>query len=74
MSAATTTQPKPKGQDVIILALVKQDLIARAEVGERKYGEKLKPFNGRSALVDAYQEALDLCMYLRQLIYEETGQ
>ena len=74
MSAATTTQPKPRGQDVIILDLVKQDLIARAEVGERKYGEKLKPFNGRSALVDAYQEALDLCMYLRQLIYEETGQ
>lgn len=54
-----------------IIELVKQDLIDRAEMGEKKYGEKLKPFNGRSALVDAYQEALDLCMYLRQKIYED---
>ena len=70
MGAALKVQKRPSGSGVEIIELVKQDLIDRSELGEKKYGEKLKPFNGRSALVDAYQEALDLCMYLRQLIYE----
>lgn len=71
MNPALEIQPEPEGFGVEIIELVKKDLIDRAEMGEKKYGEKLKPFNGRSALVDAYQEALDLCMYLRQKIYEE---
>ena len=33
----------------------------------------VQPFNGRDALVDAFQEALDLCVYLRQAIYERDG-
>jgi len=53
--------------------LVQQDLEERAKVGEITYGTRLKPFNGRDALVDAYQEALDLCVYLRQVIEEEKG-
>lgn len=68
---ALEVQKDPKGKGTEIIELVKQDLIDRAEMGEKKYGEKLKPFNGRSSLVDAYQEALDLCMYLRQKIYED---
>ena len=64
-------EPIPHGDGIEIIQLVKQDLSDRSEVGKLKYGEKLKPFNGRNALVDAYQEALDLCMYLRQRIYEE---
>lgn len=32
----------------------------------------LQPFNGRDALVDAYQEAVDLAVYLRQRIEEES--
>jgi hypothetical protein len=51
--------------------LVIQDIIARKEVGKERYGTYLQPFNGRSALMDAYQEALDLCQYLRQMLYEE---
>lgn len=70
MNPALEIQPEPIGNGIEIIELVKQDLVDRAEMGEKKYGEKLKPFNGRSALVDAYQEALDLCMYLRQAIYE----
>lgn len=66
-------QPTPKGIDVDIANLVSTDIQVRAEGGEKKYGERLKPFNGRNALWDAYQEALDLCMYLRQMIYEEGG-
>jgi hypothetical protein len=47
------------------------DLEARAQLGEVKYGERLRAFNGRNAPVDAYQEALDLVNYLRQ-VFEES--
>ena len=67
---ALSEQVIPHGINVSVIDLVKQDLIDRSLVGEKKYGEKLKPFNGRNSLIDAYQEALDLCMYLRQAIYE----
>jgi hypothetical protein len=46
------------------------DLVARQEVGIAKYGTPLKTHNGRDALVDAYQESLDLLMYLRQWMME----
>lgn len=51
--------------------LVIEDMKARDNFGARKYGTHLQPFNGRSALRDAYQEALDLVVYLRQRIFEE---
>lgn len=63
-------QPMPEGIGPDICTLVKADLEGRAVMGKRKYGERLKPNNGRDALVDAYQESLDLCMYLRQVIVE----
>ena len=53
-----------------IIELVKKDLDKRAEIGLKKYGERLKPNNGRDALQDAYEEALDLANYLRQAIEE----
>jgi hypothetical protein len=51
-------------------ALLKADLRARAEAGKVKYGVYLQAHNGRDALVDAYQEATDLVMYLAQKIRE----
>jgi len=53
-----------------VLDLVVRDLVDRAEAGNKKYGTYLETGNGRDALIDAYQEALDLCMYLRQAIEE----
>lgn len=53
-----------------VVDLVVADLRERAQAGERKYGTKLQALNGRDALIDAYQEALDLAMYLRQAIDE----
>jgi hypothetical protein len=50
-----------------------KDLKVRAAFGFKKYGTELKTNNGRNALVDAYQEALDLCCYLKQRIMEEYG-
>jgi len=69
--SATAKQPDPKGEGDPILGMVLADLTNRALEGNKKYGEPLKAHNGRNGLWDAYQEALDLCMYLRQVIEEE---
>lgn len=56
-----------------VLPLVLRDPEERAVAGRRKYGVGLQTFNGRDSLTDAYQEALDLCMYLRQAIEERNS-
>lgn len=53
--------------------LVIADLEAREAHGRAKYGAPLQPRNGRDAMVDAYQEALDLVAYLRQAIWERDN-
>lgn len=68
---ATAKQPAPSGKGDPILGMVLTDLTNRALEGREKYGEALKANNGRNALWDAYQEALDLAMYLRQAIEEQ---
>ena len=50
-----------------------EDIMARAEVGVLTYGTKLQPNNGRRADIDAYQESLDGCVYLGQLMLEGVG-
>jgi hypothetical protein len=57
----------------VLWDLVIADMHASDRMGEQKYGTRLQPHNGRDALRDAYQEALDLCVYLRQAIYEKDG-
>lgn len=62
-------QPPVKSSgDVWLLVLA--DMEKRRKHGIEKYGVPVQPFNGRDPLVDAYQEALDLCVYLRQAIEE----
>ena len=53
--------------------LVMRDMIDRDQSGREKYGVPLKAHNGRDTLLDAYQEALDLAVYLRTAIYERDG-
>jgi hypothetical protein len=50
--------------------LVITDMKARDRVGRERYGRPLHANNGRDALMDAYEEALDLAVYLRQAIEE----
>lgn len=50
--------------------LVIQDMRERDELGTARYGTPLQTNNGRDHLVDAYQEALDLVVYLRAEIEE----
>jgi hypothetical protein len=53
--------------------LVIEDMEERNRTGIAKYGTPLQPMNGRDSLVDAYQEALDLVVYLRNEIEERRG-
>ncbi len=73
VASLVTAQPAPKaGTGAAIWELVIEDMRARDAEGRRKYGVPLQAGNGRDALIDAFQEALDLCVYLRQAI-EERG-
>ena len=66
-------EPPPiPNQSTPIWELVIKDMQDRDHVGRAKYGTPLQAHNGRNALIDAYQEALDLAVYLRQLIEEQN--
>lgn len=67
-------QPLPiPNSKPIIHELVIEDVKARLEIGTKRYGTGLQPYNGRNALRDAYEEVLDLAAYLRQKIWEEEN-
>ena len=67
-------EPDPiKNERPAVWHLVIKDMQDRDETGRKKYGVPLQAFNGRNALIDAYQEALDLCVYLRQAIEEASN-
>lgn len=64
-------QPLPTPNDrPDIQSLVLEDIRERRNVGIQRYGTPLQAHNGRDALRDAYEEALDLVMYLRQMMEE----
>lgn len=65
-------EPAPKPGEEKVLDAVLADLTGRAEQGREKYGTYLMTLNGRDPLVDAYQEALDLVMYLKQELMERA--
>lgn len=55
------------GVDVAVV----NDMKERHLVGVERYGTALQANNGRKALMDAYAESLDLCVYLKQKLMEE---
>lgn len=64
-------QPPPKPNDrPAVWNVVMQDMRERDQVGRQRYGTPLQPHNGRDALADAFSEALDLSVYLRQAMLE----
>ena len=69
---ASKGEPMPKSGGVNIMPEVIKDLKARDRVGTKKYGTTLQSNNGRNCLMDAYQEALDLVMYLKQALIEQA--
>jgi hypothetical protein len=52
-------------RDDRLMELLIADMRERDLLGTKKYGVRLQSHNGRDALIDAYQEALDLVVYLR---------
>ena len=53
---------------------VVDDMKARDQFGFRKYGRHLELNDGRDTLRDAYEEALDLAVYLKKAIMERDHQ
>lgn len=48
-------------------------LKVRMEFGVRRYGTPLLAWNGRDFLLDAFEEAVDLALYLAQGLIERDG-
>lgn len=68
----STPEPDPVATGgPAIWDLVIADMHERDQSGRAKYGTPLQAGNGRDALVDAYQEALDLAVYMRQAMAED---
>jgi hypothetical protein len=56
-----------------IAKMVQEDIEARAQLGEKKYGGRLEVGsrnNMISPLQNAYEEVLDLALYLKQELLE----
>ena len=71
MTNASEHQPPSTQGNQVVVDVVLADIRERAETGKQKYGTYLQTNNGRDALWDAYQEAIDLVMYLRQKLLEQ---
>jgi hypothetical protein len=72
--ASRIDQPPPTpNTQLAVWPLVLADMAERDRVGRHRYGTPLQPHNGRDALADAYAEALDLAVYLRQALFERDG-
>jgi ribosomal protein S10 len=69
MSDLIEPQPQAIPNDTVsIWKLVIADMEKREQFGLRKHKTYLQIDDGRDHLIDAYQEALDLAVYLRQEI------
>ena len=68
MQPAPKTNTHPHVADELI-----KDILERKAKGMETYGTPLQPFNGRDALQDALEEALDLAAYIKQAIMERDN-
>lgn len=74
MTGLSDHEPPPvQNQERPTWELVVDDMQERDRVGRARYGTPLQAHNGRRQIVDAYQEALDLVVYLRCEIAERDA-
>lgn len=57
-----------------VFAEVKKDLDGRNELGKHLYGGPLDVTDRRDWLINAYEEALDLCVYLKAELMRREGE
>lgn len=72
--AVTDQRPPIAGTGAHIHDLVEEDIASRKRIGVKKYGMPLQANNGRDMLWDAYEEALDLAIYLRGELENRKGE
>jgi hypothetical protein len=58
--------------NVSVPELVRRDLLHREQEQTKRFGTPVEPYTGAEAILDAYEEAISLTIYLRQLIQEMT--
>jgi hypothetical protein len=67
-------QPLPvKNDEACVQDAVMEYIERRKQLGIERYGTTLQPHNGRDAIRDAFEEAVDLAVYLAQVIIERDG-
>ena len=69
---ASGQQPLPVDGDENVTDWLVEQLRERTRRGIETYGKPLQTFNGRDALWDAFEEAMDLCQYLAQALMERN--
>lgn len=75
MSMDNNDQPMPKKtNEAFTHDAVIRDVHERMKLGVRKYGTPLQPSNGRDSLTDAYEEALDLVVYIKNELLKRDAQ
>lgn len=73
-AARPIVQPAPTPNDSVPVADQLQGYLSRRKaLGVQRYGIALQAGNGRDALVDALEEAVDLAQYLAQAVIERDG-
>jgi hypothetical protein len=79
--AAIEEEPPTPGKETVLTHVLEdlknnaelcRDLKSRAERGKEEYGTYLMTHNGRDPIRDAYLEALDMIMYIKQAQLEGT--
>lgn len=63
-------QPLPVGGQQSVQDALIADIQARRDIGIKRYGSALMTQNGRDAVQDALEEAVDLAVYLKQVQLE----
>ena len=59
-------EPPPVKNDMpAVWQMVIKDMVDRDHFGREKYGTPLQPMNGRNSPKDAYEEVLDLAVYMK---------
>ncbi|GIW59507.1 MAG: hypothetical protein KatS3mg087_0573 [Patescibacteria group bacterium] len=66
-------QPPIPNSDRPTVELVIEDFQMRSQIGLKKYGAYLQPFNGRRSLQDLYEELSDAVLYCKNRIIEEDA-